>query len=514
MARVPYDPMKSAAMRDSISRGTPPSDPALFAAEPGGTVGKPLSVRQLNALISELLTFTLPPAFFVQGEISNFRTYDRGHGFFTLKESGAEIPCIIWKDDLARLKFRPKDGMCVIARGPVKMYEPQGRIQLYVETLLPQGAGALELAFRQLCEKLKAEGLFEPARKRPIPNLPRKIVVITSRTGDVLHDVLTTAHRRYPGLHVLLYAVRVQGAQAAPEIVRAIQNINAYNSALSTQQSALDLILLVRGGGSLEDLWAFNEESVARAIVASKIPIATGIGHEPDTTIADLVGDLRGPTPTGIAELTIPDVSALSAELQNAAAIMTRDVHRTLQGWHNVVDRISTTLDSVALRTVHERRYHLDQLTKKIAAIEPRHAVAQGWRRVEEGQTRLSFAAAKRVRTIRDRIDRIAHQMEKACPDNNIDRFQDRLTQLETRLKMAAKHRLTNVQQTLENTALRLRAVSPIAVLERGYSITTDKEGNVIRSAAQVNKGDLMTTRTADGTITSTVGKPRQESLF
>ena len=512
MARVPYDPMKSAAMRDSISRGTPPTDPALFAAEPGGTIGRPLSIRQLNALISEQLSAALPPTFFVQGEISNFRTYDRGHGFFTLKDSGAEIPCIIWKDDLARLKFRPKDGLAVIARGPVKMYEPQGRIQLYVETLLPQGAGALELAFRQLCEKLKAEGLFETARKRAIPNLPRKVVVITSRTGDVLHDVLTTAHRRFPGLHVLLYAVRVQGAQAAPEIARAIQNVNSYSEQL--QQSKIDLILLVRGGGSLEDLWAFNEESVARAIVASKIPIATGIGHEPDTTIADLVGDLRGPTPTGVTELTIPDVAALSAELQNAAAMMTRDVRRMIEAWGNVTERLGTTLDSVTLRSVHERRYRVDMLARKIAGIEPRHAVAQGWRRIEESQRRLAHATRTQTGRNQDRLTRLAHRLEKLSPALRLARHRDKLVHIETRLYRALKGRIIGTTANLAATAAQLGAVSPLAVLQRGYSITTDKDGNVIRSAAQVKKGDVMTTRTADGTIQSTVGKPRQETLF
>src|SRR6185436_5781375 len=161
----------------------------------------------VNALVNDVLAVGLPPMFFVAGEISNFRVYDRGHAFFTLKEAGAELPCVFWKDGLTRLKFKPKDGLAVIARGAVKLYEAQGKLQLYVETLFPQGAGALELAFRQLCEKLRAEGLFEPARKRPIPKLPRHVIILTSRTGDVLHDVLTTAFRRFPGLHVMLYPV-------------------------------------------------------------------------------------------------------------------------------------------------------------------------------------------------------------------------------------------------------------------------------------------------------------------
>ncbi len=209
----------------------------------------------------------------MQGEISNFRTYDRGHAFFTLKDKVSELPCVLWKDALARLKFRPKDGLAVVARGAVRLYEPQGKLQLYVETLFPQGAGALELAFRQLCEKLRDEGLFAQERKRPIPRLPEHVAIITSRTGDVLHDVLTTAWRRFPGLRVSLFPVRVQGAQAVADIIHAIELLGGYSG------SKIDLILLVRGGGSLEDLAAFNDEALARAICARSCQIATGIGH-------------------------------------------------------------------------------------------------------------------------------------------------------------------------------------------------------------------------------------------
>jgi len=207
MSRVPFDPMKSAA--HAGGRRQKRGGAALTDAA-AGSAHQPLTISQANTLLAHALAAALPAVFFVQGEISNFRTYDRGHAFFTLKDAAAELPCILWKDALARLKFKPRDGLAVIARGAVRLYEPQGRIQLYVETMWPQGAGALELAFRQLCEKLRQEGLFELARKRPLPRLPRHVAVITSRTGDVLHDVLTTAWRRFPGLHVSLLPVRVQ----------------------------------------------------------------------------------------------------------------------------------------------------------------------------------------------------------------------------------------------------------------------------------------------------------------
>jgi len=481
----------------------------------GGSISRPLSVGQINSLINQTLDEALPPAFFVQGEISNFRTYDRGHAFFTLKDNAAELPCVLWKDALARLKFRPKDGLAVIARGAVRLYEPQGKLQLYVETLLPQGAGALELAFRQLCEKLRGEGLFAQERKRPLPRLPEHIAIITSRTGDVLHDVLTTAWRRFPGLSVSLFPVRVQGAQAAPDIIRAIELINAYSqSHPESQKSKIALILLVRGGGSLEDLAAFNDETLARAICASAIPIATGIGHEPDTTIADLVGDLRGPTPTGIAELTIPDVRAIWSELAAKGAILTRDLRRMHTAAENRLALAASRLAHAGAAALRERRGKVDVLARQVERIEPRHAIAQGWRRLEESERRLGAAARLRLSRQADAVKRLAHRLELLSPRADLIRRRDRLDHAAARLTAALQNRLRTSHDRLAATADQLRIVSPTAILDRGFSITTDKEGNILRSAEQVKKGDPITTRLAEGTIHSTVGKARQGLLF
>jgi exodeoxyribonuclease VII large subunit len=536
MTRVPFDPMKSAAMRDArVRKAMSPDAPPLGVSEEralieaaaiaaeirveetqlvaGGTATKPLSVKQVNAMVNQVLTNALPPSFFIQGEISNFRVYDRGHAFFTLKEAGAELPCVFWKDGLARLKFKPKDGMAVIARGAVKLYEPQGKLQLYVDALLPQGAGALELAFRQLCEKLKAEGLFEAARKRPIPKLPQRVVIITSRTGDVLHDVLTTAYRRFPGLHTMLYPVRVQGEQAATEIANAIKAINRHQSKLDGN-SKIDLILLVRGGGSLEDLWAFNEEILARAICASAIPIATGIGHEPDTTIADLVGDLRGPTPTGITELTIPDVRNLLSDLNARAALLTRDITRLIERHRAGVDSVCVEFNAAIREAMRNREMRIDLMCTQIGRIEPRHAIAQGWRRVEEGQRTLHNAAARRLRLGIDGLNRIDYRLERCSPLAAVERQRNRIGQLTLRLESALAARRNAAVQRINALETQLRIVSPQSVLDRGFSITTDNTGKLVRSKDQVKKGDLLTTRVADGTITSTVGKPKQSSLF
>lgn len=468
------------------------------------------SVRQVNALLQQTLAMHLPPLFLVQGELSNFRTYDRGHAFFTLKEPGAELPCVMWKDALAKLKFRPRDGMAVVARGSVRLYEPQGKIQLYVESLLPQGMGELELAFRQLCEKLKGEGLFELGRKRPIPRLPQRVAILTSRTGDVLHDVLTTAYRRYPGLHAMLFPVPVQGATAAPKIAEAIGTLNRHAASLG----GIDLILLVRGGGSLEDLWAFNEEAVARAIVASRIPVATGIGHEPDTTIADLVGDLRGPTPTGVTELTIPDARALRKEVDALAAGLSAEMARWTQMASADVRRMMLELGQALRHRVYLRRQHVDGLTRLVNQIEPRHAIAQGWRRVEEAQRDLDGALHARVRAARDRVAALERRLERATPVVKLQRCADHVKLLESRLASAMK--ATAAARAARLTALQrqLHAVGPQAVLERGYSITLDGEGRLVRSAGQVARGDVLTTRLKDGEVKSTVGQPRQAKLF
>jgi exodeoxyribonuclease VII large subunit len=517
MTRLPFDPKKTAAAR-ALREDDAPLLASAAGTRPAEFGNLPVrTVKQVNAIVQHTLATHLPAVFLVQGEISNFRTYDRGHAFFTLKEPGAEISCIFWKNDLERLKFRPKDGMAVIARGAVKMYEPQGKVQLYVETLFPQGTGGLEIAFRQLCEKLKAEGLFEQARKRPIPRLPQRVAIITSRTGDVLHDVLTTAYRRYPGLHTLLFPVRVQGDEAPREIVRAIEAVNGYSIATASPVGRplnIDLILLVRGGGSLEDLWAFNDETVARAIVASKIPIATGIGHEPDTTIADLVGDLRGPTPTGVTELTIPDVKALRRDIDGQANILTRDVQRTLNAAAADVQHAQLQLQTAAKNRLHGDIAAVDRLARLIAQIEPRHAIAQGWRRVEEAARDLQAVQKQRLAHAGERLRRLEFRMQKASPLIRAQRYADRLSHLNDSLKTVVQRRIMQSKHLIDARAKQLNAVSPQAVLERGYSITMDAAGKIIRSKAAVATGDQITTQLADGQIKSTVGTPRQGKLF
>ncbi|NNM84254.1 MAG: exodeoxyribonuclease VII large subunit [Phycisphaerales bacterium] len=490
----------------SAAEGQPykPVAPAPAGSPPVRTVS------QVNAMVQKTLASNLPASLLVAGELSNFKVYSKGHAFFTLKDANAELPCVMWRDSLGRLAFTPKDGLAVVAGGYIKLYEPQGKLQFYVDSLLPKGTGALELAFRQLFAKLKEEGLFEVARKRPIPLLPQHIVIITSPTGDVLHDVLTTAYRRYPGLHAMLYPVQVQGSGAASQMAAAIQNVNRCAAALGS----VDLILLVRGGGSLEDLWAFNEEVLVRAIAASQIPIATGIGHEPDTTIADFVADLRGPTPTGAAELTIPKAADLAAQLQSLAELAHRDMNQLIQQSSADLRTAGFELTSSVERRCSLAMRNLQNLAAQVQRMEPRHALAQRSHTVFAAQQRLAAAMANCVHSRRQQLATVQQNLVAASPQALLGRFTERLDHLAVALRRATVQSLAAAHLRLSTRQQRLELASPQAVLRRGFSITTTHDGTIIRTAAQVHPGQQITTRTSNGDFNSTVGTLQQGNLF
>ena len=459
------------------------------------------SVSEVNNLIGRVLQSQLPPLIRVRGEISNFSVYSKGHAFFKLKDTHSELPCMMWRNDLEKLRFHPADGLAVIAEGAVKLYESQGRLQLYVGSMIPQGAGELELAFRQLCEKLRAQGLFDPARKKPIPSVPLHIAVITSATGDVFHDVLTTACRRFPTIHIMLFPVQVQGASAADDIVRAIGMINAHASDVG----GVDLILLVRGGGSLEDLWAFNEESVARAIVQSAIPIATGIGHEPDVTIADLVADLRGPTPTGVAAMVIPEKKVLQDRVSSIVETLRRDMAMRCRDGRNAVALRQSEMTDVIRGIMRAAVRGTELAGQRIAAIEPRHAVAQGWRRVDHAADRLRQRSLDRIRAARDLITNNATQLQRFSPRLRRAEFNAMLTGLQTQLATALRHYHKINQQHLMELEKQLELAGPMQVLNRGYTITTNARGMVVKHPDQVQAGESIATRTAAGSFGSVV---------
>ena len=459
------------------------------------------SVSEINGLIGRVLQSQLPAVLRVRGEISNFNVYSKGHAFFKLKDQRSELPCMMWRNDLEKLRFSPTDGLEVIAEGEVKLYEAQGRLQLYVHSMIPQGAGELELAFRQLCDKLRAEGLFDAARKRPIPSVPLHIVVITSATGDVFHDVLTTARNRFANIHIMLFPVQVQGAPAATDIVRAIELVNAHAETIG----GVDLILLVRGGGSLEDLWAFNEEAVARAIINSSIPIATGIGHEPDITIADLVADLRGPTPTGVAALVVREKRALAKSVAVLEDMLLREWTTRCRDGQHVLDSRQAALTEEIFRMMRSASRKTDSAGRQIAAIEPRHAIAQGWRRLENATQQLRQRGAEIIRHSRDRLVETVTDLQRHGPQARHAKYRAALAGFNTHLASAMRHKQQFSVQRLADLEKQLKLAGPLQVLNRGFTITTDQRGRIVKSAGQVQPGEQVATRTADGTFGSIV---------
>ncbi len=459
------------------------------------------SVSEINGLIGRVLQSQLPAVLRVRGEISNFNIYSKGHAFFKLKDQRSELPCMMWRNDLEKLRFSPTDGLEVIAEGEVKLYEAQGRLQLYVHSMIPQGAGELELAFRQLCDKLRAEGLFDAARKRPIPSVPLHIVVITSATGDVFHDVLTTARNRFANIHIMLFPVQVQGAPAATDIVRAIELVNAHAETIG----GVDLILLVRGGGSLEDLWAFNEEAVARAIINSSIPIATGIGHEPDITIADLVADLRGPTPTGVAALVVREKRALAKSVAVLEDMLLREWTTRCRDGQHVLDLRQAALTEEIFRMMRSASRKTDSAGRQIAAIEPRHAIAQGWRRLENATQQLRQRGAEIIRHSRDRLVETVTDLQRHGPQARHAKYRAALAGFNTHLASAMRHKQQFSVQRLADLEKQLKLAGPLQVLNRGFTITTDQRGRIVKSAGQVQPGEQVATRTADGTFGSIV---------
>lgn len=411
----------------------------------------------------------------VEGEISNYRPAPSGHVYFTLKDADAQLPIVLFRRQAMLLRFRPEDGLHVLVRGRISIYEQRGQLQLVAETMEPVGAGSLQLAFEQLKERLKAEGLFDSERKRPLPLFPRTVGIVTSPTGAVIRDFLNVAGRRHSGLNVLLYPVSVQGDSAPAEIERAISNLNTGRQ--------VDLIVLARGGGSLEDLAAFNSEQVARAIAASSLPVVSAIGHETDFTIADFVADLRAPTPSAAAEL----VTAAQ---------------------HTIAEHLAT----LSNRLDRGMRLHLLQARQWLAAIradrsESRvstllHRSAQ---RLDDLIFRIESATASILRGHRARVDTLAAACTGHDPRQAIAQARLRLIELQTQLDRTFDSTLKRSAFKLGSLDARLRALSPLSVLDRGYALVFAADGAIVRSAAQLASGDIVTTRLAEGSFTSRV---------
>lgn len=404
----------------------------------------------------------------VEGEISGLRRSGNGHIYFCLKDAEAQLDCVMFSREAGRLRFRPEDGLQVRCRGRLTIFEGRGKFQMTVSALEPAGAGALALAFEQLKKKLAAEGLFEAARKRKLPFLPRRIGVVTSPQGAVIRDIVRVAHRRFP-VRILLAPAPVQGEGAAAAIVTALRQIATVPD--------IDVVIVARGGGSLEDLWAFNEEPVARAIAACPIPVISAVGHETDFTIADFVADVRAPTPSAAAELAVPVAADLRAELQVICRRLSRGAEADLR----------------------TRRLGLERLRARLA--DPRRLLDQRRQALDDVVARASRALRGAVATRRTALRGVEARLFRAHPQRRIADQRAALATLERRLLAVATAGMTRRRRALEALAGKLEALSPLHVLERGYSLARGPDGHVITSAAAVAPGSALTVLVRDGEL-------------
>jgi exodeoxyribonuclease VII large subunit len=416
----------------------------------------------------------------VEGEISNYRPAPSGHVYFTLKDAGAQLPIVLFRRQAMLLRFRPEDGLHVLVRGRLSIYEQRGQMQLVAETMEPVGAGSLQLAFEQLRERLKAEGLFDAARKRPLPAFPRTVGIVTSPTGAVIRDFLSIVARRHSGLSVLLVPVSVQGDAAPAEIESAIAQLNGANLVPS---GLVDVIVLARGGGSLEDLAAFNSERVARAIVASRLPVVSAIGHETDFTIADFAADLRAPTPSAAAELITEAQHKIAEHLARQSHRLDRAVRfQLLQARQRLTRLPVSRAEGRMAALLHRSEQRLDDLSFRLEAA-------------------LNSQFRQRQRAVAD----LAAAVLRHDPRQALAQARERLQAGRTRLDRVLDRLLHASASAVSALDARLHSLSPLAVLDRGYALVLNAEGSLIRSTAQLTTGDRLTTRLADGAFTSRV---------
>jgi len=441
---------------------------------------KIFSVSDLNRAVRGLLEAGLP-LLWVEGEISNLAQPGSGHLYFSLKDAQAQVSCALFRNRGQLLRFKPANGMKVLVRGRVSLYEPRGNYQLIAEHMEEAGHGALQRAFEELKAKLAAEGLFDAALKRPLPQAPRRIGVITSPTGAALRDILSVIRRRYPLARVVLYPVPVQGEGAAAKIAAMI--------ALASSRAETDVLILARGGGSLEDLWAFNEEPVARAIRASAIPLVSGVGHEIDYSIADFAADLRAPTPTGAAELVTPDQA----------------------DWERRLMQHAQRVEQAQWRLLGELRRRLEWCSERLTQLHPGRVLRDRAQRLDELHLRLARGMRVQLRHDQGRIAHLFTSLREHSPAQRLRRTSDRLTSLGVRLQGSAR---ANVTRTGNRLALAMRAldtVSPLATLNRGYAIVSDAGGAVLSHVAGVRPGQSIRARLTDGSLLAEVKDVRRE---
>ena len=476
-----------------------PDNLELFGWRRAAQQTKPtiLTVSQLNGLARDLLEerFTRVT---VSGEISNYKRHASGHHYFTLKDSNAQLPAALFRREAARVGFPLRIGLEVLATGRVTVYAKTGRYQLIVEQLEPRGAGALQAAFEALKARLQEEGLFAAERKRPLPALPRRVAVATSASGAVLRDIVQVAGRRFPGAAIVLVPCDVQGAESAASIAAAIRRAGQH-----AERLGLDALIVGRGGGSLEDLWGFNEESVARAIAESPLVVVSAVGHETDFTIADFVADVRAPTPSAAAELLFPVRSELVARLGRSVDRCARANRRLIEVERHRLAARRLRLGDGATATREARQGIGESLQRLVTAM--RREVGTAQRGLHERERRLhALHPQVRLRELRGRIQLAGHTLRQ-WPAPQLATLRRRVD-LAPRMGDLLARNLAAQRARLGRSAARLDALSPLRVLQRGYAIaTTGARGEVIRDAAQVRRGDAVDLRLAKGRLCATV---------
>lgn len=440
----------------------PSQSPAIF------------TVSRLNQTVRLLLEHEMGQVW-ISGEISNFTQPASGHWYFTLKDDTAQVRCAMFRNSNRRVTFRPQHGQQVLVRANITLYEPRGDYQIIVESMQPAGEGLLQQKYEQLKAKLQAEGLFDLQYKKSLPSPAHCVGVITSKTGAALHDILHVLKRRDPSLPVIIYPTAVQGDDAPGQIVRAIE--------LANQRNECDVLIVGRGGGSLEDLWSFNDERVARAIFASRIPVVSAVGHETDVTIADFIADLRAPTPSAAAEMVSRNQQELLRQIQS------------------VQQRLGMAMDYF----LANRTRRLTLLHHRLQQQHPQLRLARQQTALERLQQRMNLAIDSQIKRTNKRQVRLLQRLNQQNPQPRIHRVQSRIQHLEHRLAEHVHSRLSAMRERFGNAVTHLEAVSPLSTLARGYSVTTVTDGKVLKKVKQVKTGDVMTTRLEDGWVKSEV---------
>jgi len=432
------------------------------------------TVTQLTRRVKVLLETTVGQVW-VAGEISNWKVAASGHAYFTLKDKDSQIDAVMFRGPLGRLHFPPENGLEVIARGRVTVYEKRGNYQIVIDDLQPKGMGALQLAFEKLKQKLDAEGLFDPKHKKPLPMLPRKIGVVTSPTGAAIRDILNVLGRRFANVHVILYPARVQGEEAAAEIVAGIHALDRWG---------VDVMIVGRGGGSLEDLWSFNEERVVRAVFSAKTPIISAVGHEIDFTLTDFAADLRAPTPSAAAELVIQERTAL---LERIALLRKRMI-------------------SAQARRVQEARHRLEVAKSCYVFRRPEELARQRRQQHDELRMRLENVVLEHVRTQRRRTDHAARALALLSPASRVRQAKERRETIQWRLAQAAAALLERRRARMRPLLAQLDVLSPLAILGRGYALAWKlPERTLVRAASQLAPRDELYLRLGEGAVITAV---------